>query len=269
MKRRTSGFSPILSTVILASSLLVIMTVASYAANNQVNFQVQTAHFNQAKNIMISLTQVVNKIMYTSHSSGYVTADFQNTLPRFAKNSDMLDLTITDGVKTRIYHISTEAVEIQGGNHVVVSTPKDLVGDDSILMTNASGSLARVRTYEADSGRVSMDYARIRCVFIGETEYFVEGEYQRFNVIQITLVNLTFGEYSPSGMTKISAQSLGIESPPSMEISNPSALRITASLSGYDTASCTLADLGGNPANKVLVNLVIVPVEVSMHSAGG
>ncbi len=267
MKRRNMAISTALSTVILSSVLLVIVGVSSYAASNAVNFQIENSQFDQAKNILLALSQVIKKVMFISHSSGYVRCSFLNTIPQFVKASGYMTLTINSEGGNWTYTIPVNVIRIKGGRFVGVLTPRNLLGDNSLLLTNVSSPLGRVYTFQSDGAWVALDYMRARCVYMGTSDYFNGTGYERFNVVEITLVNLTFGIFEPETQAYITSQNLGIEADPPIQVSGNFTIKVNLTSTGEEV-SCSLTDLGGNPEYPTLVNLVFINIEVSILKGG-
>jgi len=265
--RRNLAVSTVLSTIILSSVLLVIVGIASFAANNAVNAQIENAQFDQAKNVLLSLTQVVKKVMFTPQSSGYVRSSFWNTIPQFVETGENLTVTIVDDDKNWAYHVPANIIKIKGGRYVGVLTPANLLGNDSLLLTDASSSLGRVKAFQSDGAWTSLDYLRVRCVYIGTSNYFNGISYERFNVVEITIVNFTFGVFEPGNQVFITVQNLGITALPSIQVSDNFTLHVSLT-SGGVSANCTLTKLGGETGKPVLINLIFVNIEISMLKGG-
>ena len=271
LKRRNAADSTVLSTTILASALIVIVGAAYVAANNAINYQVESAEFDQAQNVLLSFAKVVKNVMLTPHSSGYVRSSFWKTIPQFEKASQNLTLTISDSGNNQTYNIGQNIIKIKGGYTIGVLTPRNLLGTDSLNFTDPSGSLARVRVFQSDGAWVSLDYSRVRCVYIGSSDYYnstIDG-YESLNVFEITLVNLTFGTFEPESQVLIIAENLGMNAEPEspIKVSNNTIIQVRLS-SGEQSPPIDLADLisiqGGNPGKPILINLIIVDIECSM-----
>jgi len=267
LKRKDVGVSTVISTIILSSVLLVIIGIASYAANNTVNAQIENAEFEQAGNVLLSTAQVVKRVMFTPRSSGYVRSSFSNTIPQFVKTGENLTISIVDGDKNWSYYFPVNIIRIKGGRQVGVLTPQDLLGEGSLLLTESSGSLGRVRVFQSDGACVSLDYLRVRSIYAGVSDYFNGTGYEGFNVVEITLVNLTFGVFEPGTQALITIQNLGVTAIPTIQASKNFIINVSLT-SGETPANCTLSDLGGDPQKQVLINLNFVNIEVSMLKGG-
>ena len=72
MRKSRRGISEIVSTIILVSTLLLISIVIMFVANNIFSYQTENSEFEQAKNIMINLAEIIEGISGKEGSSGYV-----------------------------------------------------------------------------------------------------------------------------------------------------------------------------------------------------
>jgi len=277
LKRSNAADSTVLSTIILASALIVIVGAAYVAANNAVNYQLENAQFEQAQNVLVSLARVVKNVMLNPFSSGYVRSSFWKTIPHFEDTDENMTITIVDVAENRTYTnitLDINAIKIKGGPMIGVLTPKTILGNDdndSLLFTEASGSLGRVRVFQSDGAWASLDYSRVRCVYTGTSDYYNGTDYESFNVFEITLVNLTFGTFEPETQVLITVQNRGLNVQEPIEASNNTS--VSVSLNGgeqQETRDLALlvSELGGDPNLPVLVNVVIVNVECSMLKGG-
>ncbi|KYH40845.1 MAG: hypothetical protein AYL32_009200 [Candidatus Bathyarchaeota archaeon B26-2] len=265
MKRENLAISTPLSTIILASVLLVIVGVASFAANNAINAQLEETQFEQAKNVLLAVDKIVKKVLFARQSSGYVKSSFWKTTPQFTRTGGNLTLIIDAGSVNWTYQIPVNVIKVKGGSHVGVTTPQDILGNGSLLLTDLSSSLGRVSVYQSDGAWVSLDYSRVRCVYTGIWEYFNGSDYESFNVVEITVVNFTFGTIETGTQVFIIVQNLGINSESILDISGNFEIRVIGP-DGEEKRS--LEELGGDPSKRTIINLVFVNVEVSVARSG-
>jgi len=275
LKRTKMATSTVLSTVILASVLIVIVGAAYVAADNAIDLQIENAQFDQAKNVMLSLTNVIKSVLLNPHSSGYVRSSFWNTVPQFERTNGNLTLTIVDSInnETLDAYVTKNVVKIKGGQLVGVLTPTDLLGNSTDRLINASDSLGTVRVFQSDGAWVSLDYLRVRCVYIGSSNYYTGTGYESFNLFEITLVNVTFGVFEPGTQAFITVQNLGITPVPMPPDGWSNSTTVQVSLDGGESEGpYVLGDMveekGGDPAKPILINLAIVNIEVSMFRGG-
>lgn len=206
------AMSTVLSTLILGAALMGIVSVSYVVANDAVNSQMETASFDQSKYVLTSLSDVVKKIMFTPDSSGYVRASFTNLLPFFTDLHKRLTINITDPSNqtlNRAYSYPVKAIQIKGGSGVGVSFSEDILGVNAVAFSNTTNPLAYIKTYQSGGAWISLDYARARCVFTGVSNYFDGTSYKSYNVIEITVLNMTLKQFQPGEVTLITAHNAG------------------------------------------------------------
>jgi len=274
LKRSDAADSTVLSTIILASALIVIVGAAYAAANNTVNYQLESAQFEQAQNVLVSLARVIKNAMLNPFSSGYVRSSFWKTIPQFEDTDENMTLTIADIGENWTYNIDINAIKIKGGPMIGVLTPRTILGNDnndSLLFTDAGGSLGRVRVFQSDGAWTSLEYSRVRCVYIGSSDYYNGTGYESYNVFEITLINLTFGTFEPETQALITVQNRGLNVQEPIEVSNNTS--VSVSLNGGERQeirdlAVLVSEKGGDPGKPVLVNVVIVNIECSLLKGG-
>ena len=261
MKRGNLAVSTALSTIILASVLLVIVGIASIVANNAINFQIEGAQFEQAKNIMLATDKIVKKMIFAPRSSGYVRSSFLSMTPQFTETGENLTLTIDADGENWTYQIPVNIVKIKGGAYVGVSSSQNLLGNASILLTDLAGSLGRIWVYQSDGAWISLDYSRTRCIYTGTSDLFNGSCYEPLNVIEVTLINLTFGVIEPDAQAFIIVQNLGTDSGSPLEVSGNFKIKVS-SPDGEETKS--LEELGGDSSKPTLIHLAFIKIEISI-----
>ncbi len=270
MDRGHAAESTVLSTIILASVLLVLIGIAFFAANNAVTAQVENVQFDQAKNVLLSLDQIVKKGMLVPQSYGYIRTSFLNTIPQFHYSGEDLLLTVS-GYENHTYEIQTNIIQIRGGSHVGVLEPQIVRGEESLILTSASSSLGCVKVLQSNGACVSLDYARVRCIYAGVSNYYngTGWDENGSNVFEITLMNVTFGTFEVGTQAYITVRNVGVNA--ASTIQAPKEASIHVSLGGEES-SCTLADLvasyGGDPDRAAVIRVIIVNVEVSILNGG-
>jgi len=252
------GVSTVLSTVILTSVLCVIVFTASYVANDAINGQIENAQFDQAKNVMLALDKLIKRVIYKPESSGYVKTSFWTVTPYFTETGEELEVWI-DGEKIPI-NIPVNVVKIRGGPRTSVATDQELIGNEKLLLTNISDSLGRVRIYQSAGAWITLDYSRVRCIYTGTFKNLKEDK--TYNYVEITVINVTFGTFGVQEKASFTVKNIGLAP---IQRTKASDFTIGAQKSGAEPEACTLAQLGGNPSNPTLINLVVVNVKISLE----
>lgn len=251
-----------LTSAILTSVLCIIVFVASNVANDAINSQIENAQFDQAKNVMLALDKLIKRIMYKPESSGYVKTSFWTVTPYFVETEENLAVTVNGQNLLPNDQISLNTIKFKGGLRVSVAADKELIGDETLLLTDIVSSLGRVQVYQSLGAWITLDYSRIRCIYSGTTQYFTGTSYQTYNLIEITVINLVFKHFEPQEKASIIAKNTGLES---KQIEMPEGSNFTILVQkGSDSESCTLIDLGGDISYKTLINVAVVKIEVSI-----
>jgi len=254
------GVSTVLSSIILASVLLVIVGTASYTANNAINFQLEEAQFEQAKNVIISLDKLIKKAKFSTGSSGYVRASFQNMEPQFTQGDYNLTLTLSGGTQNWTYNFPINTLKIKAGSYVGINGHENLIGTNSVFVDNLYDSLGRVSIYQLNGAWLTLDYSRARCLYTGVTDFYNGTDYEAFNIFEVTLINITIGEVDVATNSFLIAENIGL-STAFIEIAGNFEITVT---SETDETSKSLVDLGGDPAKGSLVNMVFINMKISI-----
>jgi len=257
LARGSLAVSTVMSTVILTSVLLVVVITASFLANNVVNSQIDNAQFDQAKNVMLALDSVVKKVMFKPHSSGYVRTSFWTTIPQLEETGENLTVLVNGNLEQEV---QVNTVKIQGGKGVTSPITEDLVGGGSILLTTVSDSLSRVHVYYSGAPWVSLDYARVRCVYSGTVEFFNGTGYETYNLVEVTALKVAFGASQVQEKASFIVQNTGTEAKQRQFSGN-----FTIRVQNHEMEETVyLTDLGGDPSHPTMINFLAVGIEVSI-----
>jgi hypothetical protein len=71
-RRNIRGISPVISTIIISGTLLIILVIASFVATNLLELQIANTEFEQAKTNMMLLDDVIQDVALRPGSGGYV-----------------------------------------------------------------------------------------------------------------------------------------------------------------------------------------------------
>ena len=261
--RDNVALSDVISTIILTSVMVVIIVTASFFANDVLSYNVESVQFDQSVNAILSLERVAQNIMFRPQSTGSVKTSFVTTDPYVVEEGTMV--VLVDGNETA--SIAVNSFKVEGGDQVGVSTTYYYLGDNSLLLVGLDGSMSCVYKYQDQGAWVSLDYGRIRCVYLGEMNYY-EGENpepETWNVVEVTVVRLSSEDIDPYDSSRIILRNTGIQTQQFQQ--NAGEFNITVQFSGgEDTVSLT--DLGGNPALPTLINLSIIDLEISVVGGG-
>ncbi len=261
MKRSNQGVSNVISTVILTSVMLIIVLTTSFLANNVVNAKVERAQFEQAKNVILSLNKIVGKVTFEPKSSGYVRASLWTVIPYKEEIGENLQIWVN---QILMHEVPINVMKIRGGNKVSVSTYEDLIGSDTLLLTDVSHPLGRVSSYQSDGAWIALDYSRVRCIYSGTSELYNGTDYEIYNLVEITVIKMTFGIFEVQEKASFTAQNIGVETYQNSFYNN-----FTIQVKNSDNEETIyLSDLGGDPLHPTLINFVVVNVELSILGGG-
>jgi len=261
MKREVLGISTVVATMILTSVLLVIVMSASFLANNALTGQVENAEFDQAKDVMLALNNMVRDVMYKPSSSRYVKTGFRTTVPQLESTGENVSVWVQVSGEPREYLIQNNPiniVKIQGGTMVDESN-SDVVGTSSVLLTDSLASLGHVYVERSGRAELVLDFARARVIYTGNLTTFDEV----YNVVEVAFVNMTLGTEQAHTRAVFIIRNLGISV---SQFSYTGELTIGVEGANDNNASITLTELMSpyTPNNSTLVNLVVINVEVSL-----
>jgi len=253
------GISPVVSSIILTSVMLVIVTSASFLANNILIDQVENAEFDLAEDVMLALNNMVKEVMYKPFSSRYIKTGFQTTVPQLVRTGENISVWVQVTGQPREYLIqnsSINIIKIQGGT-MVDDLERDIVGTSSVLLNDFT-SLGHVYIQRSDRAEIILDFARVRCVYTGT----LKAATQCYNVIEITFVNMTIGLEHVHNKAVFIVRNLGLEKTQYLYEGN---LTIGADDTYGNSESILYTNL---PYNSTLINLVVVNVEISLVGGG-
>jgi hypothetical protein len=257
------AISEVIDTIILTSVMVIIVITASFYANDTLSFNVESVHFDQAVNAVLSLEKVAKNIMFKPQSIGTVKTSFLTTDPYVSQMGTLAILI--DG--NEISSIIVNCFKVKGSERVGVSFSQYYLGNSALLLVGLDGSISCVKKYQDNGAWVSLDYGRIRCVYCGEMNYYngTNPEPVKRNVIEITVIKLNSGEIDPFDNSRIILKNTGIQTQQIEHFSGN--FDITVHFSN-ENDSVSLIDLGGNATLPTLINLTIVNFEITILGGG-
>ena len=254
------ALSPVIAVIVLASVLGIIVFVASNIANDIVGAHVEEAQFEQAKYVMLSLDKLIKRIMYEPESSGYVKTSFWKVTPYFERAIGNL----TIGAPELEITIPINAIKIKGGPRVGVPAKQNLLGDESLIITDLIKPLGNIKVYQENGAWISLDYARVRCIVTGRNIAYYNGTgYEPYNTLEITLIKMEFKDFRVGEQASFIARNARVTS--IQRSIGRGDFVITVRRTDLNRAeSIHLSDLGGDPGCKTLLNVAIITIEISI-----
>jgi hypothetical protein len=185
------GLSVVISTVILSSTLLVIVLSASSLANQLLGGELQNAEFSQGKDVLSSLNKLVERVTSGTGSSGYIRAGFVTTYPRLEATGKTLKVFANS---TLLEQLNPVVVKIRGGSDVTGAF-QNISGTSTPLAIGISAPMGWLFTNRTEREEVVLDYSRARCVYKGLNQLYNGTGYETFNVIEVTVFNVSSGGF--------------------------------------------------------------------------
>jgi hypothetical protein len=241
----------------MASTLIVIVTSTSFLAYNVLDDRVRREEFAQAKNLVLSISHMMKKVTLQEHSSEYVNTRFRLLIPQVVTTSDSLDLYVNDDL---VSATPITVFKIQGSAGLYEDA-ETLQGSDALILTGAQESLEHVYVRQAEKMEVVLDCIRVRCVYLGQFDYFNGTAYERFNVVEVTGAALTVGTVQSRSEVSVNVYNHGLDST-TRQVAGNVTLRVAHA--GVE-ASTSLTALGGDPGLNTLVTVAMVNLELSLY----
>jgi hypothetical protein len=208
-KKLGKAISPVLSTVILTSVMLIVALTIMAFANNVFSIQSDTTEFDQAKNIMVNFAGIVDDVAMKEGSSGYVRFNTRSGGPYFSlrEGTIMATASVDDGREYTLIQGHTNLFKYRAGSYTSAAGRVTLCGVNKSIILNNEAALGEVYTEQKGGAWVVLNFTRIGILDLGTFNftkgYYLNGSsigYRLVNIIQVSYVNLTMGPlWSGSG----------------------------------------------------------------------
>jgi hypothetical protein len=207
VKLRRIGASVVISTVIIAATVLMITVAALSFSNSMLNVQLDNSEYEQAKNMLVTLADMIEDVSASPLSSHYVRYNMRTSRPCFLSGTNTISVTVAGQT---VIQGKTGIIEVGGG--ALASSPgmTNLLGSDCLIVNDVSNPLARVYALQSGGAFAILDYSRVKVTNLGCFYYDDAGNGLNgyLNAVRIAFVNLTIGPVSGSGSVDISVRSL-------------------------------------------------------------
>jgi len=283
-KLDVKGMSPVITTIILASTILACVLTAYFQVTGVLIAQSQHMEFQQAEHVLTSLADIIENTLYSPGSAGYVRFDYLSTRPNLIRTGLTATLKIFNmhtGESNEI-SLALNIVEIEGG--FLVSTSWETVlgsrsvingSEYSTIVISPLDRLAKVQVLQLNGPRIVLDFGRFKVIYAGIAGL---NSSVKYNVIEVSAVNITFGTINGTEQLALIAKNTGV-TVHIWEFSSSEDLCIQ--VKGYKilakdyslseelgtTKPVRLSDLFDdfNPALPTIVRVSIFQVEISME----
>jgi len=209
--RATRGLSPVISTIIITSVLLIILVSASFAATSILSAQIANTEFEQAKSNMQLLDETVQDVSLRPGSGSFVQFNNNEGGLGITQSDTSLMITVRAGGEQQqkqyssLVHLtyagapmSTTAID-QSLGYSPVNPKRDNEDHLNVTMTQGLGFL---RIEQDQGAKIKLDYDRIRI-----TNSTIDDE---TNLVEISFIHLTKGSTSGSGPETVRVQNTNI-----------------------------------------------------------
>jgi len=257
LKRK--AISVVISTLILSASILTITLVALFVSNSVLEQQLDISEFEQAKNIVLTLVDIMEHVAVSPGSAGYVQMNLRTAHPNFVNDSGTI--TVTVGSEEVLDGI-TGSLEVGGGRYVGVGSGIEvLVGRDDLIVENAYDPLGYAYVIQQNGAWIIMNHARIRVSDMGVFA-FHEGDMEvKRSVFRISFINMTFGNIRVFGAGTLNLVARSNRTIVETYRMTGTELSVTVDFTDRPYESCTIQLPPG--VGETIVYVVRVDVEIS------
>jgi len=269
-RRKRFGISEVVSTAILIAVILISVILAFGYATYVIGIQNASNEFSQDQGITLSFENMIGGLIYTPDSSAFIQYNFRTSGPSFDKTGNNITLAISQQngpnyTPLAAKNASIAVFRIKGGSNVA-TVNSNLVGNSSILLTDASQSIGRVTVNQSQGAWVSLDYARVRINYLGISTFYNGTGLEEFNVVEVTYLNLTRGKWFGGSLLTISARNSAVLSYqlPVFGMNKQITFTTTGGWPTSQSASKTLTGLGGDLTKRTIVRVVFAEIVITV-----
>jgi len=196
--------SPVISTVIISATLLVILVISSFTSINILELQVVNTEFEQAKTSMLLLNEMIQDVALKQGSAGSIQFSQRSGGICICESTERISIRV-DSMELYPFDPSVKfyTVKYRGGSRVSAAEV-DLAGSPSLIV-GVAGSLGYLRVETGDGVWMVLDYLRLRVVTntvlkVGSVEY---------NLSSIFIIRLELGSIGGYGAVTVRVQNMG------------------------------------------------------------
>ncbi|MEM2149977.1 MAG: hypothetical protein QXG68_00440 [Candidatus Bathyarchaeia archaeon] len=189
--------SPVISTVIITATLLIILVVASFIATNMLEIHMQNSEFEQAKTAMLLLNKVIADVSLRPGAASSVQFNQRSGGIGLYK-SENITIEILDSGSNPIKVITAESYIIKYRGGSMVSAAEANLTNPSGLIVDMSKPLGNVCVEVGDGAWIVLDYNRVRVI-----------ENRDLGMISVYFISLKPGTFGGSGTVTVRVQNRG------------------------------------------------------------
>jgi len=182
--------SPVVSTVIITATLLIVLVVATALASSMLEIQFQNLEFEQAKTVMMALDKVITEVSLRPGAASSVQFNQRSGGVGVYRGEDV-KIYVNGSVE--VLSFPTYVLKYRGGS-MVSAAPTNLSGSGK-LVVEAHEPLGHVRVEVGNGAWIVLDYNRARVVVNEE-----------LGVVDVFVIRLQPGTFGGSGTVTIRVQ---------------------------------------------------------------
>lgn len=266
LAQRRAGISNVLSTIMLSSVLLSIMFAATYFSKDILDAQMMESEFENAKNIVITVDNEVDTLLFKPGSSSILKTSMKNIIPGYTKTGEEMVLTIaeTEPYLVRINKsVDMNVFDFNGRRVVSGVYDYNIKGTNALITTIHNGTFGRIHISQPTKLQVSLDYHRILYSYTGKV-YLISnqtGDYCLHNTVEIICVQMDFNDFSSSDNSVIIIENSGMETPVIQDIEGNFTVTVSTPT---NSKTLYLSEIGGDPSlpSVVAVHTVVIRISV-------
>jgi len=194
---RRRATSPVISTVMITATLLIILVVATALASNMLEMQLQNLEFEQAKTTMMALDKAIAEVSLRPGAASSV---------QFNQRSGGIGVYEGETMTIRVFNCLNQVLELSNATYVVKyrggsmvsAAPTDLSGSSG-LVVEAYKPLGHVRVEVGGGAWIVLDYNRARI-----------SSNPSLGTVDVFVILLQPGIFSGTGTVTVKVQNKGV-----------------------------------------------------------
>ena len=254
------AISPVISTVILSTTLLVVMLITTGVATDMLRNQMASNEFDAAKSLMKSISTEITSLIYNPDASAVIKASFFYTSPGYTKTGKIMNITFTAYGQT--FHVSENAFNIESIQGVGGNTDYTLQGSDLTTVPSYLSSFGRIHISKPFNWRTALDYNRVQYTYAGVSNLFDGSRTTSYNIVEVTALEMSFTQFDTSDSSIIVLHNKGVDTNVFTLTGN---WQMTVKTRDEGNKVVSLSQMGGNPTyptqlqfNKVNLNIQVM-----------
>lgn len=195
------GVSPVISTVMLTATLLVILTVASYFAINILEIQVQSSEFEQAKTAMMVLDKTIADVALRQGAVSSVPFNQRSGGIGIYEGGTINITILASNQNIRLPPTNSYVIKYRGGS-MVTAAEVNLTRPCGLIVTDVSKPLGYVRVEVENGAWIVLDYNRVRATLSPDPTN------PNLRILDVQLIRLVPGNTWGSGTVTVRVQNV-------------------------------------------------------------